>query len=90
MHHTDLSYSRNDRFAENIWYTESLKKGLSVEYKGKLNQYMKRCSQLLKSNTNSILNKTEFYYLLLLRFKNLSTKSKNWCVYRTFKTGWYN
>lgn len=34
MKHTNLSYSTND---ENIWYTESLIKGLSVEYKVHIN-----------------------------------------------------
>ena len=37
MQQTDLSYSTNDRYVENIWYTESLKKGLSVEYKVHIN-----------------------------------------------------
>lgn len=37
MKHTNLSHSTNDRFVENIWYTESLIKGLSVEYKVHIN-----------------------------------------------------
>lgn len=101
MQHTDLSYSTNDRYVENIWYTESLKKELSVEYKVHINhleenwnQCVKRCSQLLKSTHIQSSIKEDFitHYFSYL---NICPQRVRIDVYiehskLLYAAGWYN